>query len=169
MSIAWQLYPRADMNDSHPQSSDNTLIVHDRKKQAFEIAEATFNFVERDSPPRFELTFRCSTRPINGIYDHPNLEVTIVLQSEPVLLAGQTWALQPAYVDRENIWNVTNYYEWTHENFEDFTVSIREKRETSLLCEISGHIKLNRQDLPKTPVVVLAWFIQNPNTKRSVW
>lgn len=152
-----------------PKQTEDTLVVYDREVQEFRSAEATFNLVERDDPYRFELTFYCSTIPIDGICHHPNLEVTIVTESKPKLTEGQTWSHQPAYIDQENIWNVTNYYEWTHEGFDDFTVSIHGLRESSMLCEITGHVRLNRQELTKTQVVVWAWFTHNSNTKRSVW
>lgn len=151
------------------QRNLNTLTVHDREPQVFELSTATYNVIQAADPLRFELTLRCDTLPIDGIYEHPNLEVTIVTDSMPQLLCGAVWRDQHGYIEREHIWNVTGYSEWTPETFEDFTVIVRERRDTELLCEVSGHIVLNRQELPETPVTVLGWFRHDPETKRSMW
>src|SRR4051812_1187835 len=109
------------------EQSVNTLVVHDRQPVVFHISSASYNLLERDDPHRFELTFHCSTESNPDVQHHPWLEVTIVLESKPPIEIGSGWHNQPGYIERQHLWNVSGYYEWTHENFEDFTVVVRQR------------------------------------------
>jgi CheY-like chemotaxis protein len=160
--VTWKLMGLPD-----PGNGLDTLLIQDLFPAEFRLAAATFNCTER--PHGWETTFHCETLPNGGDPLHPKLEVTVVTAAKPQIVMGQRWDRQPAYIEREGLWNLTNYYEWGHEAFEDFAVEIVDQNPDGILCWIAGDISLNRQAIPNTHVRVFGWFRHSAETKRSVW
>jgi hypothetical protein len=129
------------------------------------ITKATYNFNIEDHGCEFTLV--CSTEK-NREYN-PELEVTIVLPEPPSIQAGDKWLNQPAYIDQHPLFNLTNYYEWTHEGFEDFSVEVQEITEDTITCKLTGTITLNPGPHVDYRASVLAEFTKDKSAERSIW
>ena len=147
---------------------DNTLRVsRDGIDVLFPVSRAAYNWKLKKHGYEFTLTCQTVELPENDY--PPNLEVTIVLPDEPNIEAGVEWLNQPAYIDKDPLYNVTNYYEWTHEGFEDFSLHILKVEEVSITCRLTGYISLNSSGDDPTPVSILANFHRDASVERGVW
>ena len=157
--------PNETMATTQPK---NTLRVEREGTLVdFPLSEASYNWVRR--PHGIELTFACRAAE-HPDQDHPpKVEVTIVLSEEPEIRAGVEWLNQPAYIDRDPLYNLTNYYGWTHEGFEDFSVRILGVEGSSVTCKLDGYISLNTDSDDPQPVSIVADFERDESMKRGVW
>jgi CheY-like chemotaxis protein len=144
----------------------NSFLILDAFPVEFRVDAATFNSVATSHG--WETTFRCDTLALEGYTVHPRLEVTVVTKLEPQLRTGLRWDRQPAYIEKDGVWDLTSYYEWRPEALEEFTVEILERDPEGMLCWIAGRISQNRQTFPTTQVRVLGVFRHSEDTRRSV-
>jgi hypothetical protein len=134
--------------------------------QTLVVSEASYNLKQVDYG--YELTFSCETEESSEVEYPPNLEVTVFSEEKPLLASGSAWENQPAYVDSVELGHLTNYYQWTHEGFENFSVRIMDVGEDSMRCLISGSVSLNPDGDDPVNVVVNANFLLDPNLGRGV-
>ncbi|BDS07365.1 hypothetical protein NT6N_24050 [Oceaniferula spumae] len=148
------------------EQPDNTLVTfRDDAEVVLSIASASYNF--NVEPHGCEFTLSCVTKDTAEY--NPKLEVTIVLPEPPNIVAGDKWANQPAYIDRDPLFNLTNYYEWVHEGFEDFTLEVLKVSDDVITCRLTGTITLNPGPNKEFRVSVLADFKRDKSIERSVW
>ena len=146
----------------------NTLkIARDGVDVFFPVTEAAFNWIVR--PHGCEFTLICKTGELEGQDHNPKMEATIVLPAEPEIAVGSEWLDQPAYIEKDPLYNLTNYYEWTHEGFEDFSLRILEVSGSRLKCHLTGFVSLNPSGRNPVPVSILADFDRDQAVKRGVW
>jgi len=144
----------------------NSFLIQDAFPAEFRLDIATFNSVETSSG--WETTFRCNTHALEDGAACPRLEVTVLTKLEPDLQAGLRWDRQPARVENEGVWNLSDYFEWKHEPLQEFMVEIVERDSMGVLCWIAGRISENRQTFPSTHIRVLGIFRHSQDTKRSI-
>ena len=148
-----------------PPQAAETLRAHQQGSILdFPVVGAYYNWVTKENG--CELTFACDTAVIPEEHHNPNLEVTILLTEPPVVASGAEWLNQPAYVDQEAM---TNYYQWSHEGFEDFSVTILAVEGEEVHCRVSGLIKLNVEGRTLKPFTVIARFQRDKSLGRGVW
>lgn len=157
-----------EQNSPMPSSQpENTLAVkRDGAVVNFPVSEAVYNWKREEHGVEF--TLMCRTAELADQDYEPNLEVTIVLADEPNIKVGSEWLNQPAYVEKNPLYNLTNYYEWTHEGFEDFSVSIRHIDEDTITCHITGYVSLNTSGDDPTLVSIVARFKHDESVERGV-
>ena len=147
--------------------NDNTLVIGEGQKTiSFNTVEAKCNI--RAVATGYELTFSCHTEKDDSLDYNPHLEVTIFQKDEPSLVTGNEWSKQPAYIDEDGFDNMTNYYQWSHEGLENFSVSILEHGDNTVKALIRGEIDLNAQDNIEPIVSVLAYFKIDAELGRGV-
>ena len=147
-----------------PNQPENTLRIEgDGDPVNYPIKEATYNWMARDHGVEF--TLQCKTADVPDQDNPPKLEVTIVLDEKPELKAGSKWLNQPGYIDRDPLYNMTNYYQYSHESFEDFSVVILNTKEDIISC----HIKGIAGEYGGDPVSIFADFKRDESLKRGVW
>lgn len=149
-----------------PQPKNTLQVARDGKLVLFPVSQAAYNWKREGHGVEF--TLACKAGEVSGQDFPPKVEVTIILDDEPKIEAGAQWNKQPAYIDKDPLYNLSNYYEWTHEGFEDFSVSIMEVGNNKMLCRLTGYVSLNRSvDVPVL-VSIVAEFLRDESLARSV-
>ncbi len=151
-----------------PLQPENKLrVARDGKDVLFPVSLAAYNWKRKKHGVEF--TLKCQTTALSDKDYPPNLEVTIVLAEEPEIKVGSEWLNQPAYIDRDPLYNVTNYYEWAHEGIEKFSVNILRISGDTITCNISGYVSLNTTGDDPRPVSIMAEFKRENSLSRGVW
>lgn len=158
-------HPETTMR-KEPQPKNTLQIERKGKLVLFPVTRATYNWQREGHGVEF--TLACEAGDLLGQDFPPKVEVTIVLDKEPKIEAGAQWNRQPAYIDKDPLYNLSNYYEWAHEGFENFSISILEAGNNKMLCRLTGYVSLNRSvDVPVL-VSIVAEFLRDESLARSV-
>jgi len=149
-----------------PQNTDKHLTIHLKENDIiYQIESASYNI--RKEKTWYEFTLDIQTIELAERDYHPNVELSIVLKDIPKLKPGLKWIKQPCYIDDVEIGNITNYYEWCHEGFDDFNLEILSIKNNKIECVITGYIILNHQEDKPVKVSIHALFDHNKNLERS--
>ena len=147
----------------------NTLTIHKEEIELFETKTGEYNIVKENHG--YELTFSFDTKEVIDDEDldlyNPKVEVTIICSQKPTLNLHQSWKNQPGYIDATNLYNVTNFYQWTHENFNNFDLEIVGKEGSLLTVLLTGYIELNAGSNIPVKVTAKAIFNHNPELTRG--
>ncbi|MFT5469333.1 MAG: hypothetical protein ACI8UO_004453 [Verrucomicrobiales bacterium] len=153
--------------DPDSQPANTFDILRNDERILFPVSEAGYRW--KIEPNGCEFTLRCEAEDTPEHNHGPLLEVTLILKNEPRLVAGTEWTNQPAYVEDPELGWLTNYYEWTHEGFENFSLKILNiSGEGVLTCRLIGMVSLNPDRMDQVPVSVVADFKHDETVRRGV-
>ena len=114
----------------------------------------------------YELTLEVYTKETKEMSYNPSLELTIVFPREPTLKVGDIWRNQSSQT--KDLENLSNFYIWTHENFENYTVEVLEKTHLYIVFRVEGYIELNPSEDGTTKVSITTKFALDKNLSRNV-
>ena len=158
--------PKGEATTKVRDQPGNTLVTfRDGAEVVLPVSSASYDF--NVEPHGCEFTLSCSTKEISEY--NPKLEVTIVLPEPPEIAPGDKWENQPAFIDRDPLFNLTNYYEWVHEGFESFSLEVLAVSGDVLTCRLTGTITLNPGPGTEFRASVVADCRRDKSTKRSAW
>lgn len=144
------------------------LTLHTKDKDlSAPIESAEYNIIKEKG--WYEFTLRVNTEETESFDYPPNVEITVICYEPPEITKGKTWKKQPCYIDKEGITNVTNFYMWTHEGFDNYDLTILDVDEETITCKIVGYIELNNQEEKPTKVTIQAKFIRDKEVERSFY
>ena len=144
------------------------LTLHSKDKDlTTTIKSAEYNINKVNN--WYEFTLRADTKE-SDIFDYaPNVEITVICNEYPKLEKGKAWKNQPCYIEEEGKDNLTNFYMWTHEGFDNYDLTILDVNEETITCKIVGYIELNHQEEKPTKVSIQAKFIREKEVERSFY